>query len=232
MFPTPASALTAGDDLECVVSREERVPGCAADGFEEDGAADPGHAFCCRGKVPDREFVLLFGVKLVLPVAVEGVESLAAQALADAGNDVDVVLELGLASRPGHQAAVTAGHVAGVEVQAGELHAGVGDGVLESVTSASLGTELSKGHQNSTASKPAALAAAGRSSRGSSVRRMEQFTVYVIVGPSGEGFDLSSPASRLFYRFRFVEFRFCFMKSVGKGWGGVKGGYGGIEVRR
>jgi hypothetical protein len=31
------------------------------------------------------------------------------------------------------------------------------------------------------------LAAAGRSSRGSSVRRMEQFTVYVIVGPSKEG---------------------------------------------
>src|SRR5689334_10669915 len=88
------------------------------------------------------------------------------------------------------------------------------------VVSASVGTEVSKGHQNSTASKPAALAAAGRSSRGSSVRRMEQFTVYVIVGPSKEGFDPSSPASPAFYRFRFVEFRFCFMKSVGKeGWG-------------
>jgi hypothetical protein len=56
-----------------------------------------------------------------------------------------------------------------------------------SETCASEGTELSKGHQNSTASKPAALAAAGRCSRGSSVRRMEQFTVYVIVGPSEEG---------------------------------------------
>src|SRR6476661_7921142 len=61
----------------------------------------------------------------------------------------------------------------------------------KAVVSASVGTEVSKGHQNSTASKPAAFAAAGRSSKGSSVRRMEQFTVYVIVGPSGEGFDLS-----------------------------------------
>src|SRR5688572_27052406 len=61
-----------------------------------------------------------------------------------------------------------------------------------SVVSASEGTEFSNGHQNSTASKPAALAAAGRSRGGSSVSRMEQFTVYVIVGPSGEGFDLSS----------------------------------------
>ncbi|MNI93968.1 hypothetical protein D3C73_1519990 [compost metagenome] len=59
--------------------------------------------------------------------------------------------------------------------------------VSNSVTCASLGTEVSKGHQNSTASKPAAFAAAGRSSKGSSVRRMEQFTVYVIVGPSEEG---------------------------------------------
>ena len=90
------------------------------------------------------------------------------------------------------------------------------------VTWASVGTEVSKGHQNSTASKPAAFAAAGRSSRGSSVRRMEQFTVYVIVGPSGEGLDPHSLASRSF-RFRFVEFRFCFMKSLGKGGPGSQG---------
>src|SRR5262245_31108054 len=43
-------------------------------------------------------------------------------------------------------------------------------------TSESSGTAVSKGHQNSTASKPAALAAAGRSSRGFSVNRREQLT--------------------------------------------------------
>ena len=43
-------------------------------------------------------------------------------------------------------------------------------------TSVSAGTASANGHQNSTASKPAAFAAAGRSSRGSSVNRIEQFT--------------------------------------------------------
>ena len=45
-------------------------------------------------------------------------------------------------------------------------------------TSASLGTATANGHQNSTASKPAALAAAGRWSRGNSVNRIEQLTSY------------------------------------------------------
>ena len=39
-----------------------------------------------------------------------------------------------------------------------------------------VGTGRSNGHQNSTASKPAALAAAGRSGSGSSVNRIEQLT--------------------------------------------------------
>ena len=120
-----------------------------------------------------------------MPVAVKGVECRAAEAFADSCDDVDVVQEFRGAGGPGDQAAVSAGHVAGVEVQAGELDAGVGDGVPKAVTWASVGTEFSKGHQNSTASKPAAFAAAGRSSRGSSVRRMEQFTEYVIVGSFG-----------------------------------------------
>ena len=42
--------------------------------------------------------------------------------------------------------------------------------------SASPGTATGHGHQNSTASKPAFLAAAGRSNRGSSVKRIEQLT--------------------------------------------------------
>lgn len=41
-------------------------------------------------------------------------------------------------------------------------------------TAASLGVDSGNGHQNSTASKPAALAAAGRLSSGTSVKRMEQ----------------------------------------------------------
>jgi hypothetical protein len=41
-------------------------------------------------------------------------------------------------------------------------------------TSASDGVAVGKGHQNSTASKPAARAAAGRSSSGSSGNRIEQ----------------------------------------------------------
>lgn len=71
--------LDAGDDLECVFGGEERVLGCAADRFEEDGAADAGDAFRCCGEVLGGEFVLLFRGELVLAVAVEGVEGLAAR---------------------------------------------------------------------------------------------------------------------------------------------------------
>src|SRR6185312_15754577 len=45
-------------------------------------------------------------------------------------------------------------------------------------TAASVGTGSSNGHQNSTAPKPAARAAAGRCSRGRSVNSMEQFARY------------------------------------------------------
>ena len=56
--------------------------------------------------------------------------------------------------------------------------------------SASAGTATGQGHQNSTASKPACLAAAGRSSRGSSVKRIEQLTAYT--------FNLSVMRNNLF----------------------------------
>jgi hypothetical protein len=48
--------------------------------------------------------------------------------------------------------------------------------VTNASTSRSPGTAESKGHQNSTASKPASFAAAGRSSRGSSGKSREQLT--------------------------------------------------------
>ena len=131
MFCGAGFCLDAGDHLEGVVGLEERVLGGAADRFEEDGAADAGDAFCCAGEVLGADVVLLFRGELVLAVAVEGVEGLAAQALTDAGYDVDVVLELGATALPGNQAAVAAGHVACVEVQAGELNASVLDGVLK-----------------------------------------------------------------------------------------------------
>ncbi len=55
-------------------------------------------------------------------------------------------------------------------------------------TSSRAGVDDANGHQNSTPRKPAAAAAAGRSSSGRSVSRIEQFTVYVgaglIVSPS------------------------------------------------
>jgi len=47
--------------------------------------------------------------------------------------------------------------------------------LLKASTSAGAGTDSAKGHQNSTAPKPAAFAAAGRCNSGCSVR-MEQFT--------------------------------------------------------
>jgi hypothetical protein len=50
--------------------------------------------------------------------------------------------------------------------------------LTNSSTSASPGRAVANGHQNSTASKPAAFAAAGRCSRGSSVKRIEQLTSY------------------------------------------------------
>ena len=48
---------------------------------------------------------------------------------------------------------------------------------MNAVTSASDGVGVANGHQNSTAEKPASLAAAGRSSSGRSVSRIEQLTV-------------------------------------------------------
>ena len=48
-------------------------------------------------------------------------------------------------------------------------------------TSASDGTATGHGHQNSTASNPACFAAAGRSSRGSSVNRIDRLTSNRIV---------------------------------------------------
>src|SRR5262249_34592057 len=47
---------------------------------------------------------------------------------------------------------------------------------INASTSESEGTGEANGHQNSTASKPAAFAAAGRSSTGSSVNKIEQLT--------------------------------------------------------
>jgi hypothetical protein len=49
--------------------------------------------------------------------------------------------------------------------------------------SASAGTAVLKGHQNSTAANPALCTSAGRSSRGNSVRSVEQFTVYIVGHP-------------------------------------------------
>ena len=43
-------------------------------------------------------------------------------------------------------------------------------------TSASAGTAVANGHQNSTASNPACLAAAGRAGSGSSVNSMDRLT--------------------------------------------------------
>ncbi|ASN21648.1 hypothetical protein CGK93_19715 [Arthrobacter sp. YN] len=51
--------------------------------------------------------------------------------------------------------------------------------------------------------------------------------MYVIVGPSEEGlgsiFACLAAALVFGFSFRFVEFRFCFMKSLGKVGVGVKG---------
>ncbi len=49
--------------------------------------------------------------------------------------------------------------------------------VTNASTCRSVGTASTNGHQNSTAPNPARRAAAGRSSRGSSVNSSEQFTV-------------------------------------------------------
>ena len=48
-------------------------------------------------------------------------------------------------------------------------------------TSRSGGTATAKGHQSSTAVKPAALAAAGRSSSGSSVNRIDRLTSNLVM---------------------------------------------------
>lgn len=213
--------LDAGDDLECVFRREERVLRCAAHRLEENSSANTCDAGSCRGEVLGGEFVLLFRGELVLAVAVEGVEGLAAQALTDAGDNVDVVLELGATSLPGNQAAVAAGHVAGVEVQARELNAGVLDGVLELGYLGVGGDGGFEGPPELDGVKTCCLRGGGALEQGQ--LRQEDGAVHCVRHRRSfrGGAWIYLPvcfvlALVLGFGFRSVEFRFCFMKSLGK----------------
>src|SRR5699024_171508 len=61
------------------------------------------------------------------------VEPTASESLADLYNDGDVVAELASAGGPRDKAPLSAGHVPREEVEAGQLHAGIGDGGDERV---------------------------------------------------------------------------------------------------
>ena len=89
---------------------------------------------------------------------------------------VDVVAELLRAARDRQHAAVGPARSPAKKFSPTSCTPASSIAVTNASTSASAGTGgPANGHQNSTASKPAALAAAGRSSSGSSVKRIEQF---------------------------------------------------------
>ena len=94
-----------------------------------------------------------------------------------ADDHVDVVPELLLPGRPGDQPAVAARHVTGEEVQPGQLDAGVLDRRDERVDVAVGRHGLGERPPELDRVEPGRLAAAGRSSSGSSVKSIEQLTV-------------------------------------------------------
>ena len=112
---------------------EQRVAVGAADRLDQHGAADASGGPGGQREVLGAELVLRLGGGAVDAVAVERVERGAAEPLADADGDVDVVAELGRPGRPRDQTAVTGRHVAGEEVEADQLHAGVLHGGDEGV---------------------------------------------------------------------------------------------------
>src|SRR5690625_3872142 len=115
-------AVEDGDD---VGGGAQRVAVRARDRLEEHR---PAHTLDGPGRereVLRPERVLRGGVLALHPVPVQGVEGAAPGALTDPGDDVEVLAQLGRALGPRDQPAVATGHVAGVEVETGQLHPGV-----------------------------------------------------------------------------------------------------------
>src|SRR5699024_1804927 len=118
-----AGAVHRGDGVRGGLQRV----GVGSDRLDQDGAANPGDGLGGQCEILGGNLVLLLRGDTLQTVAVQGVEPLAAGAFADTGDRVEVVPELLGAFGPRDQSALTTGHVAGVEVQAGQLHTGVGD---------------------------------------------------------------------------------------------------------
>jgi hypothetical protein len=126
----PCDSVDHIDDLGGGAQRVARRP---AQRLEEHRAADPGGRPAGEGEVLDGQRILRLGCRVLHPVAVERVEPTTAQPHPDTNGDVEVVAELGAAGRPGHEPAVTAGHVAGEEVQPDQRDSGIGDRADERV---------------------------------------------------------------------------------------------------
>jgi hypothetical protein len=93
------------------------------------------------------------------PLAVQRVERPASRTSCDVDQDVDASREGALEAGGRDHPALPRGHVTRVAVEPDELHARRVQGIDEGATSAGEGTGAAKGHQNSTARKPAAAAA-------------------------------------------------------------------------
>src|SRR3954468_3908524 len=102
-------------DRDRVGGGQQRVRRRPADGLEQYGAADPGGGGRRERQVLHGQGVLGLRWYARDAVAVQRVEVVAAELLAHGDRDVDVVAELVVAVRPGHQTAVAGRHVAGEE---------------------------------------------------------------------------------------------------------------------
>src|SRR5215218_8691186 len=123
------------------------VAGGAADRLDQHRAPDPGRGPAGQGQVLGGQLVLGGGVRVLDPVAVEGVEGPAAQPLADAEGDGEVVAELGRAGRPGDQPAVAPARSPAAKFRPTSRTPASATARTNASTSASAGTASGNGHR-------------------------------------------------------------------------------------
>ena len=111
---------------------EDRIPWCAADGFDQHCRADTVRRACGVGQVLGGDVILCRGRVLVDAVAVQRVEGACPEGFGDADGDLDVVAERLRQGGIGQNPAIACGHVTGGEVEARQLNTRILDGADES----------------------------------------------------------------------------------------------------
>ena len=119
------------DHADGVSGRDERIPWCAAYGFDQHRRADAVRRAGGVGQVLGADVVLGRGWVSVDAIAIERVEGAGPERFGDADGDVDVVAERLRQGGIGQNPAIACRHVTGGEVEARQLDTRVLDGADE-----------------------------------------------------------------------------------------------------